>query len=85
MQQLRKETIKMPTIDMYATGQNIKKMVKQKKKTVAEMQEAFGFGTPQAIYKWYRGDAMPTIDNFVILATILETTSDNIIITTTAA
>ena len=41
----------MPTIDMYATGQNIKSMVKKQKITVNKMQEAFGFNTPQAIYK----------------------------------
>jgi transcriptional regulator with XRE-family HTH domain len=75
----------MPTIDMYATGQNIKSMVKKQKITVNKMQEAFGFNTPQAIYKWYRGDAMPTIDNFIILAAVLNTTIDNIIVTTTAA
>lgn len=81
----RKETKIMPTIDMYATGQNIKSMVKKQKITVNKMQEAFGFNTPQAIYKWYRGDAMPTIDNFIILAAVLNTTIDNIIVTTTAA
>lgn len=74
----------MPTIDMYATGQNIKSMVKKQKITVNKMQETFGFNTPQAIYKWFRGDAMPTIDNLVILASILDTTIDNIIITTAA-
>ena len=36
----------MPTIDMYATGQNIKSMVKKQKITVNKMQEAFGFNTP---------------------------------------
>lgn len=69
---------------MYATGQNIKSMVKKQKITVNKMQETFGFNTPQAIYKWFRGDAMPTIDNLVILASILDTTIDNIIITTAA-
>jgi hypothetical protein len=35
---------------------------------IAEVQAAFGFNTPQAIYKWMRGDTVPTIDNIVILA-----------------
>ena len=36
--------------------------------SVRELQEAFGFETPQAIYKWQHGTALPTIDNLVILS-----------------
>lgn len=75
----------MPTIDMDATGKNIKKIMKENKMTVAKVQDVFGFNTPQAIYKWMRGDAMPTIDNMVILATMFNTTIDTIIVTTKAA
>ena len=48
---------------------------------VIQIQDILGFNTPQAIYKWLRGESMPTIDNMVILATLLNTTIDNIIIT----
>lgn len=37
----------------------------------ADIQSVFGFNTPQAIYKWMRGDTMPTIDNIVVLADVL--------------
>lgn len=46
----------MPIIDMQATGRNIKKMIADKGINMKQMQDAFGFQTPQAIYKWYRGD-----------------------------
>ena len=52
----------------------------QKLKTVADMQTAFGFATPQAIYKWIHGTAMPTIDNLVILAAMLDVTLDEIVV-----
>ena len=45
-----------------------------------DMQMIFGFSTPQAIYKWIHGDSMPTIDNLVILASILNVTIDKVII-----
>ena len=48
--------------------------------TVKDMQEVFGFTTPQAIYKWIHGTAMPTIDNLVILAAVLGVTMDEIIV-----
>ena len=49
--------------------------------TVRDLQDVFGFSTPQAIYKWQQGVAMPTIDNLVVLAKIFQTTIDNIIVT----
>lgn len=74
----------MATIDMVATGANIKKIMKDKKMKVVDMQNIMGFNTPQAIYKWFRGDAMPSIDNMVIMASVLGIRIDDIIVTTAA-
>ena len=71
---------KMPTIDMIATGNNIKRLRKLNGLTIANMQDVFGFGTPQAIFKWMRGDSLPTIDNLVILADMFNVTIDDIIV-----
>ena len=60
----------MATIDMKATGENIRAFIKKNKMKITEVQAAFGFNTPQAIYKWMRGDTIPTIDNIVVLADI---------------
>ena len=48
--------------------------------SVREMQNIFGFTTPQAIYKWQHGTAMPTIDNLVVLAAVLDVTIDKILV-----
>ena len=69
-----------PTINMAATSANIKALIKNKGLKVADVQVRCGFNTPQAIFKWMRGDAMPTIDNMVILAKMLGVTIDKIII-----
>lgn len=71
----------MPVIDTAKTGENIKAMMKEKGVTTAALQIAMGFGTPQAIYKWFKGATMPTLDNLVILADVLGTTLDKIIVT----
>ena len=73
--------IAAPTIDPAATGANIKALIKSKGLRVTDLQTMFGFNTPQAIFKWLRGDALPSIDNLVILAHILDVTIDAIIIT----
>lgn len=71
----------IPTIDMVKTGQNIAILRKKAGLTVKELQEAFGFGTPQAIYKWQKGAALPTIDNLVVLAALFGVKVDDILIT----
>ena len=71
----------IPAIDMAKTGQNIVMLRKRAGLTVRDLQDAFGFGTPQAIYKWQQGLALPTIDNLVVLATLLGVTIDDILVT----
>ena len=75
----------MPVIDMVRTGQNIGRLRKQAGLSVRDLQDVFGFATPQAIYKWQQGVALPTIDNLVVLATVLQVRLDDILVTDTAA
>ena len=70
----------MPVIDTKATGAKIKAIMKEKGFKIGDIQDKCGFNTPQAIFKWMRGDAMPSIDNMVILAHLLDVTIDEIII-----
>ena len=70
----------MPVIDMTATGMNIIKLRKAAGLTVKDLQEIFGFATPQAIYKWQHGTDMPTIDNLVVLGAVFGVPVDDIIV-----
>ena len=70
----------LPMINMTATGENIARLRTQKHLTVRELQEIFGFATPQAIYKWQRGVVLPTVDNLVILSAVLEVPVDEILV-----
>lgn len=70
----------LPAIDMAATGRNIANLRENAGLTVKDLQIFFGFGTPQAIYKWQHGTAMPTIDNLAALAMIFEVSIDDIIV-----
>ena len=71
----------IPTIDMAATGVNITRLRKKAGLSVADLQMIFGFATPQAIYKWQRGAAMPTVDNLVALSAVFEVSIDDILVT----
>ena len=70
----------IPTIDMVRTGQNITFLRKRAGLSVRDLQDVFGFATPQAIYKWQHGTALPTIDNLVVLAAVLGVGMDEIIV-----
>lgn len=75
----------IPTIDMVSTGKNIIRLREQAELTVRDLQDVFGFATPQAIYKWQQGTAMPNIDNLVVLANVLGVTMDDIVVVTVGA
>ena len=71
-----------PVIDMTATGMNIARLRRNAGLTVKDLQNVFGFTTPQAIYKWQRGTAMPTVDNLVVLAAVFGIMIDDILVYT---
>ena len=77
--------VNLPVIDMVRTGQNIGRLRKRAGLSVRDLQDIFGFATPQAIYKWQQGAALPTIDNLVVLAAVLQVRLDDILVTDTAA
>ena len=70
----------IPVIDMTATGINITRLRINAGLSVKDLQDIFGFSTPQAIYKWQRGTALPTVDNLVVLATVFGVRIDDILI-----
>ena len=73
--------VMIPTIDMVKTGQNIQRLRQNVGLSVKDLQDIFGFATPQAIYKWQHGVTMPTIDNLIVLAVIFQVRIDDILIT----
>ena len=71
----------IPTINLTLTGANIINLRKAAGLSVHDLQVAFGFNSPQAIYKWQNGTALPTVDNLIALAALLHVRMDDIIVT----
>ncbi len=69
-----------PTIDMVRTGENITRLREESGLSVKDLQDIFGFATPQAIYKWQRGTVLPSVDNLVILARVFHVYVDEILV-----
>ena len=72
---------KYPVINLIETGKNITRLMQKNGLKVTDLQEVFGFEYPQAIYKWKRGECLPTVDNLIILAALFKTIVDEIIVT----
>ena len=71
----------LPVIDPVKTGENIIRLRKAAGLSVHDLQLIFGFNSPQAIYKWQNGIAMPSIDNLIVLAAVLQVSVDDILVT----
>ncbi len=69
-----------PVLDVRATGARIKELRKANNLKVEDVAHYMGFESEQAIYKWQRGDSLPTVDNLYALSRLFKTTIDNILI-----
>ena len=69
-----------PVIDLRATGDNIKRLRLERGMTVREIQTYFGFEEPQAIYKWQKGQCLPTVDNLYALGRLFQVSMDEILV-----
>ena len=66
-------------VDMKLTGKNISSLREERGISVRDLQRMLGIATPQAIYKWQRGETLPNIENLVALACILSVSIDDIL------
>ena len=65
-------------IDLPATGSKIKELRYSNKYTVAELAEILHI-SENTIFKWQRGECLPTLDNLLVLSMIFNTPMDEII------
>lgn len=70
----------LPYIDMYATGKRIDDLRAKQGLSKVDVQHHFGFNTPTAVYRWVRGECLPSLDNLVILADLFNCKIDDILI-----
>lgn len=69
-----------PMIDLCATGKRIKEVREQKGITVKALQAFLGFNEPVSIYKWQRGECLPTFDNMYAMACLFGVGIDDLLV-----
>lgn len=68
-----------PVVDPVGTGANIERLRKAAGLAVGDLQKAVGVSA-QAIHKWRVGAALPSVDNLVVLAALLDVRIDDILV-----
>lgn len=61
----------MRNIDVERTGRQLKKCCKERGIKPSDIQKALFLHNPQAVYKWFRGEALPSIENLCTVADLL--------------
>lgn len=69
----------MVAINMEETGKKIKKMREMSGMTIKQVQDACGISAA-AVCKWQNGQALPSIDNLLILSVIWNVRMDDLIV-----
>ena len=71
--------VEYPVIDLRSTGVRINELRRERGITVDELRVYLGMNNPNSIYKWFRGEVLPTLENMYALSVILEVPIDDII------
>ena len=59
------------SINMEKTGANIRRLIKASGYSVRDIMAITGISTEQAVYKWCRGESIPSIETMLILCDAL--------------
>ncbi len=60
-----------PHIDTVRSGRLLKERILKGGYTIDEMRQELYMESVQALYKWFRGEVLPTVDHYCILSEIL--------------
>lgn len=72
--------IEFPTINQKATGERILQLRLERHLSIRELQVYFGFEEPAAIYRWQRGDNLPSLDNMLALSKLFGVPIEDILV-----
>lgn len=68
------------SLDMRMTGQLLKQMIRKHGYTVSDIQKELNLSCPQPIYRWLRGQTLPSIDNLYRLSTLLKVHMEDLVL-----
>ena len=67
-------------IDMIKTGQKIKECIQKTGYTVKDLQKILKLSCPQSIYRWFKGQILPSVDHLYTSSRILGVHMEELIV-----
>ena len=72
-----------PDIDMKQTGLRLQSVIKNAGYSVREIQEYLHLSCPQPIYRWYKGQILPSLNHVYALSRLLHVHMEDLLVTRT--
>lgn len=70
----------MTIIDLYETGGKLRAQRLKNGMSAAYVSDALGLSTRTALYKWEKGDSLPTVDHLLDLMHIYKCSLDDLVV-----
>lgn len=67
-------------IDAERTGMRLKELIKQSGYSVGDIQKLLHMSCPQPVYKWMKGQMLPTVEHLYALAKIFHVHMEEILV-----
>lgn len=68
-------------IDMTKTGILLKETIKKGGYTVKDIQKILHLSCPQPIYRWFKGNVLPSVDHLYVLSQLLGMHMEDLLVT----
>lgn len=69
-----------PLIDITATGNNLARLREESGITVRALSDYLGMNNTNSIYRWFRGESLPSLDNLYAISVLLGVSMNEIIV-----
>lgn len=80
MGDVRMNEKQFPVIDISRTGKRLKAVCSDRNVSPKELQKLLNLGSVQAVYNWFNGERLPTIDNLFAISRLLMVPMDDILV-----
>ena len=68
---IRKDTFVYPQIDLKKTGEWLRLLCKYRGISVKDIQNCLHISSNQAVYEWFNGHTLPSVNNLLALSSLL--------------
>ena len=80
MKNMEENIMTFPVINLIRTGENIKRIAKERGFSADRIKDMLAISDRSNVYKWFRGEVLPTVDNLMALSILFGVTINEMII-----